>query len=310
MRARVPLSLFVLWCAVFPSFVDWPEMLGIMAGMYSKDISTLLVVYGSGICYAGLAGSDAPHVMFPSGVARPRMPCIVAVMDQKDSGALIVDSCSDMCKASIAGFTARCLFPLVVGRPAGWSVRTRRTIMQFAGFAGDDAPRAVLLFFVVRPKMLGIIAGMTEKDSCLEKYRKIGFFWEMTSYVSVFSSLVRQWIHFLSVYRGLVSDCRKLRSLRSCSSSLVIDVLFVLQRLISMVQTIQQFKEIPLSPFVLGGRCRCYAGRAVSQVPPWRRHSCSHSCISLRNCRGFPQLQFTKVVHIPVLVQRPIPMVL
>ena len=67
--------------------------------------------------------------------------------------------------------------------------------MQFAGFTGDDVPRAVLLFFVVRPKMLGIMAGMTQKDSCLEEYRKIGFFWEMTSYVSVFSSLVRQWIH-------------------------------------------------------------------------------------------------------------------
>ena len=77
----------------------------------------------------------------------------------------------------------------------------------------------------------------------------------------------------------------------------------------------QQIIEIPLSPFVFGGRCPRYAGRAVSQVPPWRRHSCSHSCSSLRNCRpwfrlrktaGFPQLQFIKVVHIPVVVQRPI----
>ena len=30
------------------------------------------------------------------------------------------------------------------------------------------------------------------------------------------------------------------------------------------------------------GRCPCCAGRADSQVPPWRRHSCSHSCSSLR----------------------------
>ena len=65
-----------------------------------------------------------------------------------------------------------------------------------------------------------------------------------------------------------------------------------------------------------GGRCPRYAGRAVSQVPPWTRHSCSHSCSSCRNCRpwfrllktaGFPQLQFIMVVHIPVVVQRPIP---
>ena len=32
--------------------------------------------------------------------------------------------------------------------------------MQLAGFAGDDAPRAVLPFVVVWPKMLGIMAGM------------------------------------------------------------------------------------------------------------------------------------------------------
>ena len=37
--------------------------------------------------------------------------------------------------------------------------------MQWAGFTGDDAPRAVLLFLVVRPKMLGIMAGMDQKDS-------------------------------------------------------------------------------------------------------------------------------------------------
>ena len=86
-----------------------------------------------------------------------------------------------------------------------------------------------------------------------------------------------------------------------------------------MVQIIQRIIGVPLSPFVFGGRCPCYVGRAVSQVPPWRRHSCSHSCSSWRNCRpcfrlrktaGFPQLQFIKVVHILVVGQRPIPMVL
>ena len=59
--ARVPLSLFVGWCAVFPSFVDRPEMLGIMAGMYQKDNSTLVVVHGSGVCIAVWAGYDAPR---------------------------------------------------------------------------------------------------------------------------------------------------------------------------------------------------------------------------------------------------------
>ena len=64
----------------------------------------------------------------------------------------------------------------------------------------------------VWPKMLRIMAGMTQQDSCLEKYHKMWFLWEMTSYVSVLSSLVRQWMHISVSLRGLVSDCRKLRS--------------------------------------------------------------------------------------------------
>ena len=49
--------------------------------------------------------------------------------------------------------------------------------------------------------------------------------------------------------------------------------------------------DYSLSPFRFGGRCPCCAGRAFSQVPPWRRHSCPHSCISrsftfLSWCRG------------------------
>ena len=58
-------------------------------------------------------------------------------------------------------------------------------------------------------------------------------------------------------------------------------------------QTIQQIIEIPLSPFVFGGRCLRYAGRAVSRVPLWRRHSCSHSCSTLRNCRPWFRLRKT-----------------
>ena len=74
--------------------------------------------------------------------------------------------------------------------------------MQWSGFPGDDAPRAVLPCIVVGPKMFGIMAGMTQVDRCLEEYRKIGFYWEMTSYVSVFSSLVRQWIHIYVSLQG------------------------------------------------------------------------------------------------------------
>ena len=58
------------------------------------------------------------------------------------------------------------------------------------------------------------------------------------------------------------------------------------------------------------GRCPCCAGRAVSQVLSWRRHSCSHSCSSLRNCSGFPGLQFIMVVGTPFMAQMLIRMVL
>ena len=81
-----------------------------------------------------------------------------------------------------------------------------------------------------------------------------------------------------------------------------VDISFVAQRQFPVVQTIQQIIEVPLS-FVFDGRCPRHAGRAFSQVLPWRKHSCSHSCSSLRICRpcfrlrktaGFPQLQFFK----------------
>ena len=37
--------------------------------------------------------------------------------------------------------------------------------MCTAGFAGDDAPRAVFLSIVGRPKMPGIMVGMDQQDS-------------------------------------------------------------------------------------------------------------------------------------------------
>ena len=80
---------------------------------------------------------------------------------------------------------------------------TKSTFTQLVGFTGDDVPRAVFPFIVVRPKML--MARMTRG------VQNIWFFWEMTSYVSVFSLWFDSGYIFLSVYRGLALDCRKLR---------------------------------------------------------------------------------------------------
>ena len=68
--------------------------------------------------------------------------------------------------------------------------------MYKAGYAGCDVPCAVFFSLVRRPMMLGIMAGLTQVNRGLEEYMENWVYWEMTSYVSVFSSLVRQWIQF------------------------------------------------------------------------------------------------------------------
>ena len=203
-------------------------------------------------CNAGFPGHVPLRAGFPSGVVGPEMLGIMVGIDQKDSCALIVDPGSVMCKARFAGFSLRFVFSLVVGRPVGRSVWTRSTIMYLAGFTGDDAPRAVLPFIVVKPMMLGIMAGVTQVEICLKEYRKFGFFWEMTSHVSVFGSLVRQWILFyVSLQRpGL---CLRL----------------------------QKTAENPQLQFIDGRRFSCRGAQADSRVllfsRPWFFHSCSSS---------------------------------
>ena len=85
------------------------------------------------------------------------------------------------------------LCSLVVAGPRAGGLDQKNNYV-LGWFTGVDAPRAVFLFFVVRPKMFGIMAGMSAE--------KLVFFWEMTSHVSVFCSLVRQWIHiYVSLQR-------------------------------------------------------------------------------------------------------------
>ena len=124
--------------------------------------------------------------------------------------------------------------------------------------------------------------------------------------------LVRLWIHVLRLqipwcsFLGWSSTCplvcndralvRQWRQLwfRSCSSSLVIDIL------ISMVQTFQQIIEIPLSLFVFGGRCPRCEGRADSQVQAWRRQS-SPTVAAVENFVEIPCVFLDKVVDMPFL---------
>ena len=83
--------------------------------------------------------------------------------------------------------------------------------------------------------------------------QEYGFFWKTASgMLSVFSSPWFDSGYILGVsLRGLLaSTLQELRILRSCSSSSVVDILFVPQRQIPMVQTVQQTAEIPQMPFV------------------------------------------------------------
>ena len=83
--------------------------------------------------------------------------------------------------------------------------------------------------------------------------------------------------------RYVVLWYRKLWSFRSCSSSLAVDIPFVAQKLIPMVQSAQQIMEILQLLLLLVVDVPVVQGRAGSQVLPWRRPWRSHSCSSLRN---------------------------
>ena len=92
--------------------------------------------------------------------------------------------------------------------------------VQLDCFTGDDAPCAVLPFIVVVFMMFGIMAGTGQVPRGVQK----NWAWEMTSFVSVVSSLVRQWMHIsVSLQRsGLrlqqTADSRSCSPLRSSTS--------------------------------------------------------------------------------------------
>ena len=78
------------------------------------------------------------------------------------------------------------------------------------------------------------------------------------------------WTFSLCNDRYVVFWCRKLWSFRSCCSSLAVDIPFVPQMLIPMVQSAQQIMEIPQLLLILVVYVPAVLGRAGSQVLPWR----------------------------------------
>ena len=169
------------------------------------EVAALIVDNGSGMSMAGFAVFGASHAVFPSFVGRTQ-PGIMDGMDQNDSThhALVVDSGSGICKAGFASFP-RAVFLYVVVRPK--MLWTRGTVMQWAGFAGV-ALRAVFLPVVVRPQMLVIMGGMDQRDSYVARFWRTWCLWFRLQKTTDFP----QW-QFIKV----------------------VDISFVLQRLIPMV---------------------------------------------------------------------------
>ena len=192
-------------------------------------------------CHTLLAGDRGVvllHAVFPKIVERPEMPCIMAGMVQKDR-------CRGLYIAGIAGdYASRTVFVSLVGPRCStqWLVLLAVMLLALCSFSLSSGPR-----------FLGIMAGLTRG------VQKFWFLWKMTLYVSAFITP-----RFDSGYMLGVSlqrsgpELQKLRILRSCSSSLVIDIFLVPQRQFLMVQDMQQTTEIPQSLF--DGRCPRYAG--------------------------------------------------
>ena len=80
--------------------------------------------------------------------------------------ALVVDPGNGLCWAGFAGIVPRAVFLFVVVRPKMLRIMAGMTQRDtyVAGFAGF-APRAVFLPVVYRPVMLGIMAFLDQKDS-------------------------------------------------------------------------------------------------------------------------------------------------
>ena len=136
--------------------------------------------------YAGDRGVVLLHAVFPSIVDRPEMPCIMAGMVQKDR-------CSGLYMAGIAGYDApRTVWLAGPECPAFWPVWTRRTVA---------VAWTMLVLLVILHLALCFLPCCHALDACRQARRQVCIMAGMDQ------------------MEGYVVPCRKLRKMRSCSSS-------------------------------------------------------------------------------------------
>ena len=174
--------------------------------------------------------------------------------------------------------------------------RLRQLHAYNACFPCDVPLRAVFPSVVVRPEMLGFMAVMNQntvpRSSSTMAVACAGLVLLVTMHLALCSLLASpgcsaSWP--VCTRRTVTTWCPWSKMLKTVESPQlqsiqVADISFVAQRQFLMVQTVRRTIFFSSEH---GGRCPCCGGPADSQVLLWRRHSCSHSCSSLRksSCR-------------------------
>ena len=184
----------------------------------------------------GLLERVAPRDVFPSVFGWPERPGIMVGMDEKDSIPCALIDGTGMCKSGITGFTLRVVF-LSLSSGLMLSIMAgvnQKNVGGGLGFTGDDASRAVFSSVVGGP-------------------------FPMVQTVLLTMEILR--LPLCTVVCVPVMQVVQ-----------VLDIPFVLQRLIPMVQTFLQFLEIPQLLYVfwstmclLCGSCR-FSGFAVEKT--------------------------------------------
>ena len=181
--ARVPLSLFFFWCAVFLSVDDRPKMLDIMAGTEQKNSYVLLM------CKVGFPGDSAPHTVFPSLSSGSRCSASWPVWTRRTRMQLVGFSPRPLVSGSH-------LFAVLLGSTLDTChVSLQRLLWEIA----ENVPFSAQC--LVRQWLWEMTSlSVSYSAQCLVRQ----WLWEMTSWKWSYSAQcsVRHWIHGAASLRG------------------------------------------------------------------------------------------------------------